>query len=109
MLKENSSLYNLTNRIVRKINNLTSGQVVGGAAQKSDIPLHTYTNLGAYLAGLIEANGTIGVHDKNSKSKKYRPKIIVVFSLADKPLAEKLATITQAGKVLGKPNAGHVL
>jgi hypothetical protein len=29
--------------------------------------------------------------------------------LADKPLAEKLATITQAGKVLGKPNAGHVL
>jgi hypothetical protein len=105
MLKENSSLYNLTNRIVRKINNLTSGQV----RQKSDVPLHTYTNLGAYLAGLIEADGYIGVHDKNSKSKKYRPKIIVVFSLADKPLAEKLATITQAGKVLAKPNAGHVL
>jgi hypothetical protein len=105
MLKENSSLYNLTNRIVRKINNLTSGQV----RQKSDVPLHTYTNLGAYLAGLIEADGYIGVHDKNYKSKKYRPKIIVVFSLADKPLAEKLATITQAGKVLAKPNAGHVL
>jgi hypothetical protein len=37
------------------------------------------------------------------------PKIIIVFSLADKPLAEKLSTILQAGKVIGKPNAGHVI
>jgi hypothetical protein len=30
------------------------------------------------------------VHDKNSKSKKFRPKIIIVFNLADKPLASPL-------------------
>jgi len=65
--------------------------------------------LSPYLAGLIEARGSIAVHDKNSKSKKYRPKIIIVFSLADKPLAEKLASILQAGKVICKPNTGHVL
>jgi hypothetical protein len=65
--------------------------------------------LAPYLAGLIEGDGHIAVHDKNSKSKKYRPKIIIVFSLADKPLAEKLSSILQAGKVISKPNVGHVL
>jgi hypothetical protein len=50
------------------------------------------------------------VHDKNSKVQKYRPKIIVVFSLADKPLAEKLAFITQAGTVYEqKAGAGYLL
>ena len=42
------------------------------------------------LAGLIEGDGHIAVHDKNSKSKKFRPKIIIVFNLADKPLASPL-------------------
>ncbi len=65
--------------------------------------------LGPYLAGLIEADGSIAVHDEESKVKKYRPMIIVVFSLADKPLADKLASITQAGKVYHKLNAGYVL
>jgi hypothetical protein len=65
--------------------------------------------LSPYLAGLIEGVGHIAVHDKNSKAKKYRPKIIIVFSLADKPLAEKLSSILQAGKVISKPNVGHVL
>ena len=32
-----------------------------------------------YLAGLIEADGSIAVHNKDSKVKKYRPQIIVVF------------------------------
>jgi len=32
-----------------------------------------------------------------------------VFSLADKPLADKLSSILQAGKVISKPNVGHVL
>jgi hypothetical protein len=62
-----------------------------------------------YLAGLIEANGSIAVHDKNSKGQKYRPKILVVFSLADKPLAERLAFITQVGKVYHKADAGYLL
>src|SRR5437868_10308557 len=64
---------------------------------------------GSYLGGLIEGGGHIAVHDKNSKSKKFRPKIIIVFNLADKPLAEKLSAILKVGKVISKPSAGHVI
>lgn len=64
---------------------------------------------GPYLAGLIEADGSIAVHDADSKGQKYRPKIIVVFSLADKPLAEKLASITQVGVIYVKTGDGCVL
>ena len=67
------------------------------------------SKIGAYLAGLIEADGSIAVHDKNSKGQKYRPQILVVFSLADKPLAERLAFITQVGKVYHKADAGYLL
>jgi hypothetical protein len=74
-------------------------------SQKSKIP----GKFGPYLAGLIEADGSIAVHDKDSKVKKYRPQIIVVFSLADKPLAEKLAVLTQVGTVYDKKSAGCVL
>jgi hypothetical protein len=49
------------------------------------------------------------VHDKNSKSKKFRPKIIIVFNLADKPLAEKLSAVLKVGKVISKPSARHVI
>lgn len=65
--------------------------------------------LGAYLAGLIEADGSIAVHDVNTKAKKYRPKILVVFSLADEPLALKLASVTNAGAVYRKVHAGCVI
>src|SRR5258708_23394 len=37
--------------------------------------------LGPYLVGLIEANGSFAIHDKNSKAKKYQPKILIVFNL----------------------------
>ena len=40
---------------------------------------------------------------------KYRPKIIIVFNLADKPLAEKLSAELKVGKVISKPGVGHVL
>ncbi len=65
--------------------------------------------LGHYLAGLIEADGSFAVHDINSKAKKYSPKIIIVFSLSDKPLAEKLASVTQVGKIYIRENQGCVL
>jgi hypothetical protein len=65
--------------------------------------------IGPYLAGLIEADGSFAIHSKDSNAKKYRPKIIVVFSLADEPLAKKLANITNAGTVYHKKNAGYVL
>lgn len=48
------------------------------------------------MAGLIEADGSIAVHNKESKAK--RPKFIVVFSYADEPLA----SITGAGTVYNK-------
>ena len=67
------------------------------------------SKLGAYLAGLIEADGTFAIHDINSNAKKYRPKIMVVFAIDDKPLADKLISITEAGTLYVKSNAGHVL
>jgi hypothetical protein len=65
--------------------------------------------LGPYLAGLIEANGSFAIHDKNSKAKKYRPKILIVFNLSDKPLAEKLISITNLGKLYNKSKQGCVI
>lgn len=62
-----------------------------------------------YLAGLIEGDGHIAVHDKNSKSKIYRPKIIIAFNIHDKPLAEKISVLLKVGKIISKPEAGHVL
>jgi LAGLIDADG endonuclease len=71
--------------------------------------LELRSKLGSYLAGLIESDGTIAVHDKNSNAKKYNPKIAVVFNLADEPLANKLLSITNAGTILKKKDAGHIL
>jgi hypothetical protein len=71
--------------------------------------LELRSKLGSYLAGLIESDGTIAVHDKNSNAKKYNPKIAVVFNLADEPLANKLLSITNTGTILKKKDAGHVL
>jgi len=65
--------------------------------------------IGPYLAGLIEADGSFAIHDKNSKAKKYAPKIFIVFSLNDNPLAEKLLSITKVGKIYKKENQGCVL
>ncbi len=65
--------------------------------------------MGHYLAGLIEGDGYIGVYNSNPKIKAYRPKILIVFNINDKPLAEKLSSMLNVGKVLDKSNAGHVL
>jgi hypothetical protein len=65
--------------------------------------------LGAYLAGLIEANGSFAIHDENSKAKRYLPKIITVFSLNDIPLAKKLISITKVGKLYDRPQQGCIL
>jgi hypothetical protein len=66
-------------------------------------------NLGAYLAGLIEGDGTFAVHDLNSTAKKYTPHIIIVFKKADLPLAEFLQRLTNCGKINPKPGRGYVL
>ena len=67
------------------------------------------SKIGPYLAGLIESDGTIAVHNKDSKTKIYNPKIAVVFNIVDEPLAKKLSIITNTGTIYKKKDAGHVL
>lgn len=98
-----------SNTMKRYYNNEQSKQVKDEINNFNSQQSKIFSKLGPYLAGLIEADGSIAVHDKNSKAQKYRPHIIVVFNLADKPLGEKLAFITQAGKIYDKKKAGCVL
>lgn len=67
------------------------------------------SQLGPYLAGLIEGDGTFAVHDTKSTANKYKPMILVVFKSADLPLAQYLQNITKSGTVYLKPNRGYVL
>ena len=69
----------------------------------------SHSLLGSYLAGLIEGDGTIAVHDPNSTTKKYSPKIIIVFKKADLPLANYLQHLTNSGTILIKPERGYIL
>lgn len=89
-------------------NNIQTFTTLGSLNDKNSLNSLRH-KLGPYLAGLIEADGSFAVHDKNSKAKKYAPKIIIVFSLNDNPLAEKLASITLVGKVYKRENQGCVL
>ena len=68
-----------------------------------------HSQLGPYLAGLIEGDGSFAIHDKNSTAKKYSPMIIIVFKKADLPLAEYLQSLTKCGSVYLKSNRGYVL
>ena len=85
--KYNLKKYTMTNKNVEKVN----------------------FNLGPYLAGLIEGDGTFAIHDKQSTAKKYRPMIIIVFKKADLPVAKYLQKLTQCGTVYVKQNRGYVL
>ena len=71
--------------------------------------LRANTRFASYLAGLIEADGSFAIHDKDSKAKRYLPKILIVFSLNDNPLAEKLISITEVGKLYNKTQQGCVI
>jgi hypothetical protein len=98
--------YNTSNLPYRQVRHYSSCQ----SPKKNDsscLPIKDY--MGSYLAGLIEGDGHIAVHDKNSQSKLSRPKIIIVFNIHDKPLAEKLSTVLNVGKVINRDSAGHVL
>ena len=75
----------------------------------SNIKNENNINLGSYLAGLIEGDGTIAIHDKNSTAKKYTPSIIIVFKISDLPLAEFLKNLTSCGQIFLKQNRNYVL
>lgn len=83
------------------VENVTLASAIDDLALRSKI--------GPYLAGLIESDGSIAVHNKDSNTKKYSPKIMVVFNIVDEPLAKKLASITNTGTIYKKQDAGHVL
>ena len=42
-------------------------------------------------------------------SKVFRPKIIIVFHINDRPLAERLSAVLKIGIVVSRSSAGHVL
>jgi Cytochrome C and Quinol oxidase polypeptide I/LAGLIDADG endonuclease len=73
---------------------------------KNNLDLELRSKLGPYLAGLIEADGSFAIHDKYSKSKRYLPKILIVFSLNDSPLADKLISIIKIGKLYIREKQG---
>ena len=76
---------------------------------EAESELNLRSKLGAYLAGLIEADGSFAIHDKNSKAKRYLPKILLVFNLNDNALAEKLILITKVGKLYNKARQGCMI
>jgi LAGLIDADG endonuclease len=65
--------------------------------------------LGPYLAGLIEGDGTISVHDENKTEKKYSPIIIIVFKICDLPLANFLKDLINCGNIYIKQERGYIL
>lgn len=64
---------------------------------------------GAYLAGLIEGDGTFAIKDNPMVKSNYNPHIIVVFKLADLPLANFLCNLTGCGIVSHYKDRNYVL
>lgn len=97
--RENNSI---VNNKVKTITNLKTDKI-NGCAQK---------DLGSYLAGYIEGDGSIIVppsdKQRNSKGNLYYPCIRVIFLLVDKPLAEKLQNIF-GGKFVFPENQKYFL
>lgn len=57
--------------------------------------------LGSYLAGLIEGDGSISVHDSINKNR-YSPIIIIAFKKEDYPLVKYLQEFLQIGTINDK-------
>lgn len=97
-----TNFYNLSSNIEleRKINNIP---------ESSDLNLFNSKNLGSYLAGLIEGDGTFAVNNKDSIVKKYNPTILIVLKKSDLPFANFLRELTNCGIVMNKKDRGYVL
>jgi hypothetical protein len=59
------------------------------------------SQLGFYLAGLIEGDGNIWTPKtlKSAKGRIYNPRIVFTFHLKEKPLFDKLKTIFNTGSI----------
>ena len=66
--------------------------------------------LGSYLAGLIEGDGSITVpkSERNAKGKLLYPRIKITFALKDAPLAERILKVLGRGS-LEYPKIGNYL
>ena len=72
--------------------------------------IHTYKSHYCINLGQTRQYGYIGVQDIDTQKKVvHRPKIIIAFNKHDKPLAEKISTKLNVGKVIDRSEAGHVL
>ena len=110
----NENLYVLpfkNKRLFSKINNFSTINTQDDFNYENKFTLknNSISQLGPYLAGLIEGDGTFGIHDNKSIVKKYTPKILIVFKKADLPLANYLQNITGSGNIYIKSDRGYVL
>lgn len=96
-------------KVLSLLTKICNGKYSTIPEEKEDDNLYNNRILGSYLAGLIEGDGTIAVHDKTSLAKKYAPMIIIVFNKKDFPLAKFLNKITKSGKIEVKEDRGYVL
>ena len=110
----NENLYVLpfkNKRLFSKINNFSTINTQDDFNYENKFTLknNRISQLGPYLAGLIEGDGTFGIHDNKSIVKKYTTKILIVFKKADLPLANYLQNITGSGNIYIKSDRGYVL
>jgi len=91
-----------------KLLNLPSTIKINSLSDRINDPVAA-RELGPYLAGLIEGDGTFAVHNTSSTAKRYSPIIIIVFKKSDYPFAKFLRDLTNCGTVYSKPNRGYVL
>lgn len=64
---------------------------------------------GAYLAGLIEGDGTFAIKDNDTIKSNYNPHIIIVFKLSDYKVAEHLCNLTGCGNIYRYKDRNYVL
>ena len=109
---ENLYVFNFKNkRSFLSVNNYSTINIQDDPnyQNKLNSKIDSPSQLGPYLAGLIEGDGTFAIHDKNSIVKKYTPKILIVFKKADLPLVKYLQNITESGNIYIKSDRGYVL
>lgn len=97
----------ITNTFMSHVQTKYYSTILSSQDSSSD-KLYTDGQLGYYLAGLIEGDGSIIVptKDKTLSGKNTHPVIRIVFTLADLPLAQKLQQVLGYG-FIQKPKEGN--